>query len=152
VNPVADAKVRSSTPTRNFGTLTDLQVRLENAATPHTFRSYVQFAVTGLSGPPRSAKLRLYVTDPSSQGGIAYAVPSTWTETGLTWNNAPPLDGSPLATLGSVTANTWKEIDVTSAITGNGSYSFGIKEGTTSDSAFYSSREGANPPQLIITP
>jgi hypothetical protein len=39
---------------------------------------------------------------------------------------------------------------VTSAVTGDGVYSFGLTNGST-DSAFYSSKEGVNPPELVIT-
>jgi hypothetical protein len=45
---------------------------------------------------------------------------------------------------------TWIEADVTAAVTGNGSYSFGGSSSSTS-SMRVSSREGANPPQLVIT-
>ena len=149
--PDADAKVRSSTPTRNYGTLTDLQVRLGNTSTPHTFRSYLKFTVKGLSGPPASAKLRLWVTDPTKDGGVLHAVSNGWTETGITWNNAPAISGTPLGNVGNVALNSWKEIDVGAAITGDGTYSFAIMEGTSSDSAVYSSREALNRPQLVLT-
>jgi PKD repeat protein len=149
--PVADAKVRSSTPDRNYGTTTDLQVRLENPSTPHTFRSYLKFAVSGLAGPVTSAKLRLYVTDPTKDVGSLYTVSNLWSETGITWTNAPLIGGNPLASVRAVTANTWLDIDLGSAISGNGEYSFALKEGTVSDSAFFSSREGANKPQLVLT-
>lgn len=150
--PDADAKVRSSTPTRNYGTLTDLQVRLGNTTTPHTYRSYLKFTVRGLSGPPASAKLRLWVTDATKDGGVLHAVSNDWTETGITWNDAPAIAGTPLANVGSVALNSWKEIDVGAAITGDGTYSFAIMEGTSSDSALYSSREAVNGPQLVLAP
>ena len=44
----------------------------------------------------------------------------------------------------------WVEFDVSAAVTGDGTYSFAL----TSDdkrSVTYSSREGANPPELILT-
>jgi PKD repeat protein len=148
----ADAKIKSSSATKNYGTVTDLQVRLGNSTTPHTYRSYVKFAVSGLARAPRSAKLRLYVVDPSAVGGLVHAVSSSWTESGITWNNAPLIEGSPLATIGPVSLNTWAEIDVGSVVTGNGTYSFALKEGTSSDSAHYASRETATRPELVVTP
>jgi len=56
----ADAQVKSNSPT-NFGTLTT--VRVKNGGTKDSsYRAYLTFTVTGLSGPATSTKLRLYVT------------------------------------------------------------------------------------------
>ncbi|MFQ6114653.1 MAG: T9SS type A sorting domain-containing protein, partial [bacterium] len=41
------------------------------------------------------------------------------------------------------------EFDVTSAVNGDGTYSFGLVNGST-NLAEYSSKEGANPPELVI--
>lgn len=57
---------------------------------------------------------------------------------------------SPIATLSAVKSNTWVEFDVTAAIQEDGLYSFGLLT-TSSNSAIYSSREGANKPVLVIT-
>jgi hypothetical protein len=50
-----------------------------------------------------------------------------------------------------VAANAWYEIDVTSAITADGTYSFALRS-PSADGADYSSREAfaANRPQLVI--
>jgi hypothetical protein len=51
-----------------------------------------------------------------------------------------------------VAAGSWTSVDVTSLITGNGTFTLGLS--TTSGTALaLSSREsGANSPQLVITP
>jgi PKD repeat protein len=49
-----------------------------------------------------------------------------------------------------VTIGTWVEFDVGAAVTGNGTYSFGILN-NSSDSALYSSRESADSPELIVS-
>jgi hypothetical protein len=67
----------------------------------------------------------------------------------LTWNNAPAADTNLLASLGSVSINTWYEVDVTSLVTGDGTYSFRISDSV--GGADYSSKEGANDPELVIT-
>jgi hypothetical protein len=72
-----------------------------------------------------------------------------WTEAALTWNNAPTLSGSALDSEGSVVASTWVELNVTTAVTGNGTYSFAVN-GSSSNVVDYSSSEGANPPQLVV--
>jgi hypothetical protein len=41
-------------------------------------------------------------------------------------------------------------VDVTSAVAGNGTYTFGLST-TNSTAVSFSSREGANPPQLVVT-
>ena len=148
-SPDGDADVSSSKPTRNHGTTTTLRVR---GGSSTNYRSYVRFAVSGLNAPVESAKLRLYVTDESNGGGSVYLVGSTWGETTITWNNAPAISGNPLANVGATTLGTWVELDVSSAITGNGTYSFAIRiDGTSSHNGAYSSREGTNPPELVVT-
>jgi len=49
-----------------------------------------------------------------------------------------------------VTTGNWYEVDLTSLISGDGTYSLRISS-TSSDGADYSSKEGANPPQLVVT-
>ncbi len=142
----ADAYVASAKPNTNYGGSTVLKVR------DKVYRSFVKFAVTGLSGPPSSARLRLWVTNPSTAGGGVYKVSNSWTQSGITWNNAPVIGSSPrLAKVGVTTTGTWVEVDVTSAITGNGSFTFRISGGNTNQ-AEYSTRETTHDPVLIVTP
>jgi len=142
---IADAEIRWNKTTKNFGTTTDLSVRSGQ------FRSYLKFTVTGLSGAPTVARLRVFVTDPGTNGGSVFLVGNGWTETGITWSNAPPISGSALSTVGTATTGTWVEFDVRSVITGNGTYSFAISGGNT-DAVRYASRESANDPVLVLTP
>jgi len=112
----------------------------------------IKFDVSGLNSQQVvSAKLRLYNVDPSGKGGDFYAVSdSSWQEETITWNNAPAALTNLLGSLGSVTTGNWYEVDLTSLITGDGTYSLRISS-TSTDGADYSSKEGANPPQLVIT-
>ena len=66
----------------------------------------------------------------------------------MTWNNAPAADTSLLAELGQVSANNWYEVNLTSHITGDGTYSLRISDST--GGADYSSKEGANAPKLLV--
>jgi Zn-dependent metalloprotease len=145
--PIEDAYIASGSPATNYGSATTLQV--DNSPIKHFL---LKFDVSGLNGKQVvSAKLRLYNVDPSSKGGDFYAVSdNTWQEETLTWNNAPVALTNLLASLGSVSANNWYEVDITSLITGDGTYSLRISS-TSSDGADYSSKEGANLPQLVIT-
>ncbi len=147
IAPDADAHVTTYNTSKNYGALTTLRVRED--ATTTTYRSYLKFTVSGVTSV-RSAKLRLYVTDPSPDGGQVYPVANTWTETGITWNNAPPISGASLASAGGVALDAWVELDVSAAVTGDGTFSFALKNANT-NSAIYSSREGAHPPELVLT-
>jgi acid phosphatase type 7 len=145
--PVADAYVEQDTPTTNHGTST--QIIADNSPIKNLL---LKFAVSGINGRPvTSAKLRLYCVDPSPYGGDFRPVTDTsWNETTVNWNTAPSAAATSLGTIGAVVTGNWYELDVTPLITGDGTFS--IKAISTSgDGANYSSREGANPPQLILT-
>jgi PKD repeat protein len=144
---VADATAGESNRNTNYGTNDTVRVRSQNR---NTFRSFVKFDLAGVSGTITSAKLRLWCTDASTNGGGVYPVSSTWGETTLTWSNQPSLPGSASASLGSVTLNAWKEVDVTSAVSGTGLVSFALSGGNN-DLAAFSSREAANDPELVLT-
>lgn len=142
-----DAHVDSAKPKANYGNVKTLKVR--NAATDQI--AYLKFDVTGLNGGVQSATLRLYVNNASPDGGTAYSVANNWTEGGLKWNNRPAFSGGPLGSAGAAVSGQWVEIDVTAAISGNGTYSFGI-ENDSSNNVVYRSSEGAAAyrPQLVI--
>ncbi|MGE3314523.1 MAG: IPT/TIG domain-containing protein, partial [Planctomycetaceae bacterium] len=100
-----DAHVRSDSTSSNYGTATTIRIRSSGP----TYNGYLKFSVTGLAGAVQSAKVRLFVTDGSPSGGSIFAVSNNlagsttaWTEQNLTWNNAPPISGNALSTLGSV--------------------------------------------------
>jgi hypothetical protein len=138
--------VYEGSPTTNAGTATELRVREEDGASYH---SYLRFDLTGVAGAVRSARLRLYCTDENDLGGLVFPTSSSWSETGITWANKPPATGGQVASLGLVEVDTWYEIDVTAAVAAGGPVSL-ILTGASSSSARYSSREGANPPELVV--
>ena len=105
----------------------------------------------GLTGAATSANLAVWVL--STSGGASarsLTTPGTaWTETGITWSNAPALNlTTAVKTLGTITAGTWANFDVTSIVTGSGNLTIGV---TTTTSASFASREDAtHPPQLTV--
>ncbi|MDZ7343633.1 MAG: DNRLRE domain-containing protein, partial [candidate division KSB1 bacterium] len=150
--PVHDAYVRSVSPTNNYGAASTL--RIEGGSEP--MNGFLKFAVAGLDGPVQRAKLRLSVVNASNDGGSVYVVSNNqrssttpWAETDLNWNNAPLISGAPLSTAGPVSLDSLIELDVTPAINGEGTYSFGMTS-NSSDRVYYSSKEGTIPPQLVI--
>ncbi len=83
----ADAQVEENNPDTNAGTSSALDVTNANN---RSLESYIRFTVSGTSGTVQSALLRVYSTTDSTRNGPAvYATGSTWTETGITWNNRP---------------------------------------------------------------
>lgn len=145
--PVADARVDSSSPSQNFGSSSNLRARLATAI----HQSYLRFDVSGLGEAPVSgAVLRLYVTDPSVEGGTLTVAPGGWDESTLTWENAPGVGSEVLDSLGVVFPETWVEFDVSALVTGEGSYDFGLSS-ASSNSVIFSSREGEHPPELVVS-
>jgi len=145
--PTSDTFVQSNLPSTNFGSSSRLEI--DNSPIQHEL---LKFNVSGVLGRPvTTAKLRLYCLDPSPKGGDFRRVADTsWTEGAVTWNTAPAADASTLASLGSVATGNWYEVDVTKLVTGDGTFSLKVTS-TSSDGADYSSKEGGNAPQLVIS-
>jgi PKD repeat protein len=141
--PAADARIKASSPTRNYGTDPLLRVLINEHV------SYLKFDVSGLSSPIESATLSLFCTSGSSNGGSLYAVSNSWSESTITWNNAPLIPTTPIVPGWSVDEGQWVDFDVKSAIAGNGTFSFALKT-PSNNTATYSSREGTTPPSLRI--
>jgi len=115
----------------------------------------LKFTASGLAGRTvASAKVRLFCRDSSGAGGDFHRVldPASWNEGSVNWNNAPAFDVATVASLGSVSAGSWYEVDVTPLLTGDGAVSLRATS-TSSNGADYSSRQDAAgfAPQLVVT-
>jgi hypothetical protein len=75
---------------------------------------------------------------------------TTWSETGTTWSNKPAITGSSLGASRAAPLGQWVEFDVTTTVTASGEYSFTLTN-AGSDLAAFSSLQGANAPQLVIS-
>ena len=148
--PVADAQEKRDTPTRNYGSLPRLIVDAPVNGVGE-FESHLKFNVTGLSGAPISATLRVFATSPSVQGPEVYSTGNGWTESRISWSNRPARTSVKLDDASNVPINTWIELDVTAALKANGEHSFNLN-GPSTDGTMMVSREGAgaNRPQLVI--
>jgi PKD repeat protein len=145
---IADTRTNQSSPSSTTGgTDVSLRVRLDPTG---SYRTYVRFSVAGLVGTVTSAKLRLWCTDASPNGGTVYPTNGNWSEATTNWSNAPAATGGAAGTALNVVAGAWAEFDVTSVVSGNGQVDLLVSDGNT-NSAFYSSREGPNTPQLVVT-
>lgn len=145
----ADATIVQAYPNATRGTYTNLQA---NAGPVKDF--LVRFDVEGIGAAPVArATLRLYCIDSSDVGGSFRPIPPGWDEPTVTWNTAPSPTGAAVATLGKVVSGSWYEVDVTSAVGGDGAVAFRVSTSSTNGAGF-SSRDGTAQlvPQLVVTP
>jgi hypothetical protein len=117
----------------------------------------LKFVVSGLTRRVTRAMLRLTATGPGPNGGSVFRVGNTlkgtttaWNDANLSWSTAPDLTGAALGRTGAVVTGP-VEIDLGSAVAGNGTYSFALS-GASSTSVYYKSIEaGSGAPQLVLT-
>lgn len=145
--PDADASIYSGSVT-NYGASVKLEV--DNSPIKNIL---IRFTISGVgTRGVTAAKLRLTCVDPSSRGGdFSLADVTAWTESTVNWSTAPAA-GATFASLGAVVVGTTYEIDLSSVILGDGTYTLRITS-TSSDGADYVSKEGAiaSRPQLVVT-
>ena len=146
--PDADASLYSASPATNYGASAKLET--DNSPVKHYL---IRFTVSGVgTRTVTAAKLRLTCVDASPSGGaLTVAASNDWTESTVNWNLAPAA-GATVATLGKVVAGTTYEVDLSSLIHGDGTYTLRIVS-ANADGADFASKEGAigSRPQLIVT-
>ncbi len=143
----ADAQVDERYPSTNYGSATAL--RVDGGSDPDA-ESFLRFVVSGVSGPVQSAKLRVYITSGTSNGPAVYAANNNWSETTITWNNRTARSSGPIDNKGTMGTGTWAEFNITPSVAGDGTYTFVLVSDST-DGLWLSSREGSNPPQLVVS-
>ncbi len=121
-NPVADTYVNAASTGSNYGSATTF--RADGSPDVH---AYLRFVVSGTGGAAiNQARLLIFSLNSDSSGIQALGVANnTWGELTTNYTNAPPL-GSLLASSGAFAANAWVTLNVTSYITGDGTFSFGV--------------------------
>jgi hypothetical protein len=148
-SPEADARTQSSAATTNYATS---YLRVDGGSGVATTESLLRFTVSGAPvGSIRSAKLRVYAYSGTVDGPAVFTTNPAWIETAVTWNTRPPRTSATTDDKGAIATNSWVEYDVTSFVTSNGTYSFGLT-GTSSDGVDIYSREAATlRPELVVT-
>jgi hypothetical protein len=143
--PTDDASLEALNPDTNYGTTDVLRADLSDLE-----NFLLRFAVSGVRGRAvASATLRLHCVNSSQVGGTVHPSMSSWSEATVTWNTAPALDSKVLATLSAVALDQSVDVPLTGAVMGDGTYAFRV-DSSSDDGADYSSKEGSNPPQLIL--
>lgn len=144
LTPTADSWVDASQPTVNNGTKS--QLRADGSP---VLVSYLKFNVQ-VAGTVSRATLRIFA---NSSHGVGFDVrpvaDSTWTETGLTYDNAPGYGGV-AASSGPLTAGTWVEVDVTGLVATNGLLSLALTTSSGTAMSLGSREAGTTSPQLVI--
>ena len=149
LTPTDDSFVWGGAANANFGTSTVLEVDLTDQG--FESQSYLKFDVSGLAGEVQAAWLRLYVDNPSVSGGSIHSITDLgWSESTITWNSRPQIDGTKLSTLATVFGSEWIAFDVGQAISGDGTYSFAINSTSTNGVSFSSKETPTNQPVLEI--
>ena len=149
--PVAfDAHVNSANVNTNYGNLNPIRTR-EDSTGANTYRPYFQFNVPVFSGSVSSVKLRLFVqTASASVTQSVYLVGNGWTETAVTWTNAPLPPGSSVGSGVAGTAGAYVEFTLTTPIVSNTTYSFALKSSGSTSVYFNSDDSATNKPELVI--
>lgn len=144
--PTADSYVSAAKPNVNYGSSTTLRVD----SSP-TLNSYIRFNVQNLTGRTiLRARVLIYVNNNVKTGLNLLSVADTaWGEKQITFANAPAM-GTVLGNSGVVKSGTWVTFDVTTAVTGEGAYSFGVTNADATTVGFPSREAAANAPQLIL--
>jgi len=146
VTPTADAYVDANLPSSNFGAATVLFVHGSPVR-----RVYLRFAVP--AGTPKSAVLRFW-SNTSSSSGVSVSVATgttatTWSESALTFNNAPPF-GAAIATKPSITVGS-NQITIPAAQLAPGAAVSLVLTRTATSRTDVQSKENVNKPALVIT-
>jgi chitodextrinase len=146
LNPTADTYIDSANPTVNHGTSTQLRVD----GSP-LVDSFLKFDLSAVPGTITGLTVNVYAT---SSSGAGYAVRSvadnSWSESTLTWNNAPTIGMADAGQSGAFAANTLTTVNVSSLSNGNGMLSMAMI-GINSTAIAFSSREGTVKPQLVVS-
>jgi hypothetical protein len=143
----ADTYVNASSPSSNYGSATVWRVD----GSP-VLNGYLKFTVQGLNGHPiQHAYLHVYANSSATAGIDALTVAdNTWGETTINNNNAPAF-GALLGASGAFGAGSWITIDVTSFVTGEGTFSFGIMTPGATQISLAAKESGVNAAYLVVT-
>src|SRR5947209_4673479 len=84
----ADSRVKSTSPTKSYGSDRWLTIGRGKKPTDPISLSFIKFDVSGITGAGtvNSATLRLLAKDRISYGANVLQVTNDWTEPALTWN------------------------------------------------------------------
>jgi PKD repeat protein len=138
--PVEDARVEKNHALDNYGT----SDKLRAVGVSGDMESYLRFNLDDVTGPVRSAKLRLWVPfNGTVDGPGVHPTTSAWSEPAVTWSTRPTHDATPAADADAIPAKTWVTYDVTSLVNAGGTLDVSLVS-LSSDTVEFASREFAD--------
>ncbi|MCC6902598.1 MAG: DNRLRE domain-containing protein [Polyangiaceae bacterium] len=147
-----DVTVGPSYPTTVFPDVGDLAVEAADN------QAYLKFVVPASVGKVTQARLVMHTrTEASSNGsgGEVYPVANhQWSESTLTWNARPTPGATSLGRIGPAAIDESVSLDLGSAISGPGTYSFAVvSPATDTNGTHFFSKEGSATagPRLLLT-
>lgn len=154
---IQDSYISSASPDANYGTGVSLQVGRTTTPISVTYRALAAFDLAALPSDAviLTATLQVYQTSGSGFDIKAQALTAAWSESAVTWNNQPAFTTQD-EVLESSPDGSWRRWNLTpivqkwraGALANNGVrliFNFG-----TAGSRYFSAREGANPPRLVV--
>jgi hypothetical protein len=153
----ADAALLETSPTTALGS-TQPATFLTRARVNENARSLVQFGSPSIpiGCAVATAALRLNVSSQTQPRTVQIArANAAWTETSVTWNTQPATTGTPVPATSAVGWTQWTVTNEVLAMLAGSNHGFVVSDSTESggspNEVHMSSREGANPPQLVVT-
>ncbi|MCH9648225.1 MAG: DNRLRE domain-containing protein [Deltaproteobacteria bacterium] len=147
-DPTDDAYVSEADPNGNFGNAHTLKLR--GSGSGQALHTYTKFTVTGITRPVQSATLQLRNLSTELDGlHIYWMQDSSWNESTITWNNASLLFHLHFPT-SSHPAISLIEVDVSSIVSGNGTYTIGMVSPDSPNQEVRSSNTLFGP-KLVVT-
>lgn len=155
LEPIADSYVRGGLlySFYNYGTANELIARNGNNSS-QKYNSYLKFDLSPIEGTLISAKLMIYGSANGTISSEVFTVPDdSWTESGITWSNAPGA-GSTLGALSFNTTNKYVEIDVTNyckaELAGDKTAGFLFTSPNNTAITAVSRHPSSNRPQIVV--
>jgi hypothetical protein len=142
--PTHDTFVNSGQSTNNYGGNGVIRVSSGSRF------GYLKFEVTGTGGVVYGAFLKIRAEANPFDDLTAYAVTGNWDEMAITWDTDDLAWGGQLDSIGPISSETWYYLDVNDLVTGDGTYTIGLKTTSSGATNRLYSKDSANDPELLV--
>jgi hypothetical protein len=117
-------------------------------------RAYIKFVVAGIPSGATNIRASLKVTAASAGSfstTVHRAASNSWSESALTWANQVGEKGPKIAGIAPLAVGASRAVNVSSAVAGNGTYSFVLSSNKANAITRFASSESATPPALKLS-
>ena len=146
-----DAYTASAYPGDAHGSETYLVLGTASGNLHHV---YMKLLVSGIPSGATNIKATLGVTPQSSASDVINAhcgTSNSWSEAAITWDNQTSFSSTIASHVGTETSGTAADFDVSSCVTGNGTYTVVLDEPSGAVVKFDSTESTTTPPTLTVT-